>query len=96
MGIIYCATRGAAISWEQLERHLNPEAFPACDFKARFPSFFPLDEWFPAMFKAYAFCDAEGGIILGIVMPGLMLLLFSLYLFSGLLALLSQMSSNKK
>lgn len=46
----------------------------SCNFAANFPSWMPLDRWLPAVFEPRGFCDEVQFQLLGLSLPGWLLL----------------------
>lgn len=93
---LYSAYRGIELAWEHTQLILNPSPFATCDFFVTLPSWFALQDWFPAVFQATGDCSVSQWQFLTLEMPQWMLIIFSAYFIVGLLVLMSQITSSFK
>ena len=56
-----------------------------CTYLADFPSWAPLDAWWPAVFQPTGLCGEVQWAFLGLSMPGWMAVIYGLYLLTWLL-----------
>lgn len=91
---LYASYRGIELAWEHTQLILNPSPFATCDFFVTLPSWFALQDWFPAVFQASGDCSVSQWRFLSLEMPQWMLIIFSAYFIVGLLVLISQVTSS--
>lgn len=85
------AAEGLRLTWEHTLLQINPPLFATCDFKARFPSWLPLDQWFPGMFVANGNCLDRSWTLFNLSMPEWLLGVFVLYMLVAILVLIAQL-----
>jgi disulfide bond formation protein DsbB len=93
---IYSAYEGIRLSWEHTMIQLHPSPFATCDFAARFPTWLPLDKWFPAVFVASGDCAEKQWEFLSLGMPQWLVVVFSVFMLIGLLVLIAQFVKPKR
>jgi len=75
-------------------KHTGIQLFPSpsnsCDFMANYPTWFPLDRWFPSMFEPTGFCDEIQWQFFGYTMPQTMMGVYAIYLTVLVAVILSQ------
>lgn len=87
---LYSGVEGLSVAWEQTQRYLHPLRFYGCDFKVRFPTWLPLDKWFPGVFQADAACSAVNWSWFGLNLPQWMVVLFASQVLVSFVVLASQ------
>jgi protein dithiol:quinone oxidoreductase len=87
---IYSSWAGLKLAWQHTMMQLHPSPFYTCDLFVSFPSWLPLDSWFPAIFQASGDCSAKQWSFLTLEMPQWLVGIFAFYLIAGLLVLISQ------
>ncbi len=75
---------------------LHPSPFTTCDFFVSFPTWLPLDKWFPAIFFANGDCAERQWQFLTLEMPQWLVGIFAAYLLVALLVLLAQFVKTKR
>ncbi|CNH38480.1 disulfide bond formation protein DsbB [Yersinia aldovae] len=93
---IYSAWRGVQLAWVHTMLQLHPSPFTTCDFFVNFPSWLPLDKWFPAVFLASGDCSVKQWEFLSLEMPQWLVGIFAAYLLIGVLVLISQFVKPKR
>ncbi|BDH45513.1 disulfide bond formation protein B [Salmonella enterica subsp. enterica serovar Choleraesuis] len=93
---IYSAWRGLQLAWEHTMLQLHPSPFATCDFAARFPTWLPLDKWFPQVFVASGDCMVNQWSFLGLGMPQWLVGIFAGFLLVGILVLIAQLFKPKR
>jgi len=93
---LYSAYEGIRLSWEHTMIQLHPSPFATCDFAARFPSWLPLDKWFPSIFVASGDCAEKQWEFLSLGMPQWLVVVFSVFMLFGLLVLIAQFVKPKR
>lgn len=93
---IYSAWEGVQLAWKHTMIQLHPSPFNTCDFFVSFPSWLPLDKWFPAVFHASGDCAVRQWQFLSMEMPQWLIGIFAAYLLIGILVLISQFVRQRK
>ncbi|CRY11732.1 disulfide bond formation protein DsbB [Yersinia enterocolitica] len=93
---IYSAWEGVQLAWTHTMLQLHPSPFTTCDFFVSFPSWLPLDKWFPAVFVASGDCAVKQWEFLSLEMPQWLVGIFAAYLFIAILVLISQFVKPKR
>lgn len=62
----------------------------SCSYMAEFPSWAPLDRWWPAVFMPTGFCGDVQWVFLGMSMPQWMVVIMTLYLLTLLVVIAGQ------
>ncbi|MCB5311871.1 disulfide bond formation protein DsbB [Yersinia intermedia] len=93
---IYSAWRGVQLAWVHTMLQLHPSPFTTCDFFVSFPSWLPLDKWFPAIFLASGDCSVKQWAFMSLEMPQWLVGIFAAYLLIGVLVLISQFVKPKR
>ncbi|WP_114195152.1 disulfide bond formation protein DsbB [Edaphovirga cremea] len=93
---IYSAWEGLRLAWDHTMIQLHPSPFATCDFAARFPTWLPLDKWFPAVFLASGDCAEKQWEFLTLGMPQWLLVIFAAYLLVAILVLFAQFVRPKR
>ncbi|QIQ21856.1 disulfide bond formation protein DsbB [Zophobihabitans entericus] len=88
---LFSAVQGFLLAYDQVVLQFRPSIFNSCPVDVQFPSWLPLDSWFPAMFKPYGVCSERVWDFLTIEMSQWLLIIFSCYFIVGLLVLISQL-----
>lgn len=92
---LFCAGKGFSLSFLQARLQFAPDITDTCSISVDFPSFLPLQSWFPSIFKAYGFCADKVWSFLTIEMSQWMIIIFSCYFIVGTLILVSQFFTPK-
>lgn len=94
--VIWIIAAGATthLAWQHTMLQLHPPLFASCDLFARFPSWLPLDQWLPVIFKATGSCLDRSWTLLNYSMPQWLLAFSVIYLLIAILVLLSQLKKN--
>lgn len=87
---LYSSWQGLKLTWEHTRLQLYPSPFDSCDFAVNFPSWLPLNRWFPAVFEAYGDCSQKQWSLLNIEMPVWLLIIFTAYFLMAIIVLFSQ------
>lgn len=87
---IYCAIKGFLLAYEKAILQLEPPLFQSCTIDASFPSWLPLNVWFPAMFESFNSCSNKPWHFLTLDMSQWMIILFGFYTLAGITVLISQ------
>lgn len=87
---IYASITGLRLSWEHTMLQLYPSPFNTCDFFVNFPEWFPLNEWLPSIFEASGDCSVQQWVFLTFDIPQWLIIIFTIYLTTALIVLLSQ------
>ncbi|OCG26059.1 disulfide bond formation protein B [Gilliamella sp. wkB108] len=93
---LFSALKGFNLSTFHAHLQFEPNLTDTCSINVNFPSWLPLDSWFPSMFKAYGSCSDKIWTFLTIEMSQWMIIIFSCYLIVGLAVLISQLFSSNK
>jgi disulfide bond formation protein DsbB len=93
---IYSAWRGVQLAWVHAMMQLHPSPFTTCDFFVSFPSWLPLDKWFPAIFVASGDCSVTQWEFLSQEMSLWLVGIFAVYLLIGVQVLISQFVKPKR
>ncbi|QKJ87345.1 Disulfide bond formation protein B [Paramixta manurensis] len=93
---LYSAVEGLRLSYEHTMIQLHPNPFVTCDFAARFPSWLPLNQWFPGIFVASGDCAEKQWSFLTLGMPQWLIVVFGVFLLIALLVLLAQFFKPKR
>ncbi len=82
------------LAWQHTMLQLHPPLFASCDLFARFPSWLPLDQWLPSMFKATGSCLDRSWTLFNYSMPQWLLAFSTIYFVIAILVLLSQLKKD--
>ncbi|AKH89365.1 disulfide bond formation protein DsbB [Edwardsiella tarda] len=93
---LYSGYRGLELAWQHTMIQLHPSPFTTCDFFVSFPTWLPLDKWFPAIFFANGDCAERQWQFLTLEMPQWLVGIFAAYLLVALLVLLAQFVKTKR
>lgn len=74
----------------------DPSVGFGCSFLPEFPSFMPLHEWVPALFKPYASCDVISGYYFGITLVQWLNIFFAVLCFGLLISLILKLLFKSK
>ncbi len=88
---------GLKIAHDQVlvEETVRAGGFSTCGIFAEFPTWLPLDSWFPAIFKPTGICGEVAWQFMGYSMPFWMRLIFAGYLLMVLVVMASQLKKHK-
>lgn len=67
---------GTLLSLDHTAMQINPSPFSSCPIDVNFPSFMPLNDWFPWMFEAYGNCAEIVWSLWGLSMPQWLVFIF--------------------
>ncbi|TEA27918.1 disulfide bond formation protein DsbB [Candidatus Schmidhempelia bombi] len=87
---LYCAIKGFCYAYEQVTLQFQPSLFHSCSLTPEFPSWLPLDRWFPAIFASFGQCSEKVWAFLSLEMSQWTMLIFICYVIVALLILLVQ------
>ncbi|AIN47364.1 disulfide bond formation protein DsbB [Candidatus Palibaumannia cicadellinicola] len=87
---LYSAWKGLRSAIIHTDIQLYPSPFFVCDFFVSFPSWLKLDQLLPAIFSATGNCTVHPFHFLSLAITQWMIIIFSIYLFIGLIILLVQ------
>ncbi len=79
----YSAIEGLQLALRHTDIQLNPSPFNTCDLFVTFPSWLPLDHWFPWFFKATGECSDIQWQFLSWTMPQWLIVAFGIYVVSS-------------
>lgn len=88
---IYCSMKGFLFAHEQATLQFEPSMFHSCSLNPNFPSWLPLNHWFPSVFESTGNCMDRVWQFLTIEMSQWMMIIFICYFLVALLILLAQM-----
>ncbi|MDY6322832.1 MAG: disulfide bond formation protein DsbB [Succinivibrio sp.] len=91
-----CSGLGLKISIGHYIESVSTGFGSSCAIKASFPSFMPLDEWLPWLFKPIGQCGKLPWSLLGLGMPEWLIIIFSCGIAVSVAFLLSQFASRKR
>lgn len=87
---------GLLIAKEHVDIQTSNNPFLSiCGFEPNFPSWLPLHEWIPAIFKPTGMCGEVDWHFLGFSMPQVMLLIFAGYSLSFAAVLVARVKHSK-
>lgn len=90
-----CIYRGLQLSLRHVDYLLHPSPFNTCSLFPDFPSWLPLDVWFPWWFKPLAECSERQWSMLGWGLPQWLVLIFSLYLLVWLMVITANLLTHR-
>lgn len=77
----YCAWRGLEIARQHVEAQFPTNPFAgSCGLFTNFPSWAPLDQWFPAVFMPTGECSKISWVFLDLTMAQWLVVIFTIYL----------------
>lgn len=77
---LYSSVRGLQLSLRHVDYQTNPSPFNTCPLFPDFPSWLPLDHWFPFLFHPTGDCAVKQWEFLTWEMPQWLVLIFSCYI----------------
>jgi len=80
-------------SWQLLAIERGFAAAGECNFDAGLPSWFALDQWFPAMFKVWEACGYTPELLFGVTMAEALLVLSIMLAAMGTLLILALLTA---
>ncbi|WP_392560345.1 disulfide bond formation protein DsbB [Orbus mooreae] len=93
---LYCAVEGFNLATFQARLQFAPSLTDTCSINVQFPSWLPLNSWFPNVFNATGSCSEKLWSFLTIEMSQWMIIIFSCYFIVGCIILLAQFFSPAK
>ena len=90
-GFLASSIFGLTVSIEHYLETVKTGFGATCRLKADFPSFLPLDEWMPFMFRPLDTCGPLDWSLLGLSMPEWIMIIFSCGIIVSTVFILSQM-----
>lgn len=93
---LFSAFKGVTLAYQQARLQFEPTLADVCSINVEFPSWLPLNSWFPSIFNAYGSCSEKLWSFLTLEMSQWMIIIFISYVIVGLLVLLAQLFSPKK
>ncbi|WP_417883386.1 disulfide bond formation protein DsbB [Vibrio rumoiensis] len=91
----YTSFRGLQLALEHVGYQFNPSPFATCDIFPKFPSWAPLNQWFPWMFEPTGDCSKIVWQFLDLSMPQWLVVIFSANLIALAIVTLSQFIKSK-
>lgn len=93
---LYSSVEGFLIAYRHANLQFNPSLFDSCPVFAEFPSWLPLDQWFPSIFEPYGLCSEKIWSFLTIEMSQWMIIIFAAYFIVGAIVLFAQLFQPRK
>lgn len=93
---LYSAYKGLNLAIYHAHLQFEPNLTDSCAINVQFPSWLPLNEWFPSMFNAYGSCAEKIWSFLTIEMSQWMIIIFACYIIVGIIVLFSQIFPTAK
>lgn len=93
---LFSAYKGFALAIFHAHLQFEPNLSDTCSINVQFPTWLPLDSWFPSLFNAYGSCADKIWTFLTIEMSQWMIIIFACYFIIGLAILVSQLFSAPK
>lgn len=93
---LYSAIEGFNLAFLQARLQFAPSLTDTCSINVQFPSWLPLNSWFPNIFNATGPCSEKLWSFLTIEMSQWMIIIFSCYFIVGLAVLIAQFFSPTK
>lgn len=90
------AYKGLMLAIQHVGYQLNPSPFATCDIFVRFPTWAPLNQWFPWMFEASGDCSKIVWQFMTLSMPQWLIIIFAGNLIALAFIVLSQFISSQK
>ncbi len=90
IGWLAAAGKTLALAWEQTQLQLHPPLFATCDFFPKFPSWLPLNRWFPAIFTPSGNCTDRGWTLLNLSMSQWLVGISAVLLIVGIAVAVAQ------
>ncbi len=87
------AVKGMTLAIKHVDYQINPAPWNQCTYLPEFPSSFPLDKWFPALFHPSGSCSEITWQFLTLSMAQWIVIIFAFYTLLLLLVLISQFKS---
>lgn len=88
---------GLVIALEHVEMQTSTMSFLfSCEFVPNFPTWAPLHEWIPALFKADGDCNSIDWQFLGYSMPQWMIVIYAAYTVLFAVAFVSRLVNTKR
>ncbi len=86
----YSAYNGVTLALQHVEYQFHPSPFATCDVFVQFPTWAPLNKWFPWMFEAYGDCSKIVWQFLTLSMPQWLVIVFATNLVVLAIIVISQ------
>lgn len=93
---LYSAFEGFNLAYLQARLQFAPSFSDSCSIGVEFPTWLPLDSWFPNVFSAYGYCADKLWSFLTIEMSQWMIIIFSCYFIVGVIILVAQFFRPKR
>jgi protein dithiol:quinone oxidoreductase len=93
---LFSAYKGFTLAIFHAHLQFEPNLSDTCSINVQFPTWLPLDTWFPSLFNAYGSCADKIWTFLTIEMSQWMIIIFACYIITGLAILVSQFFSAPK
>ncbi|MFM2484017.1 disulfide bond formation protein DsbB [Celerinatantimonas yamalensis] len=90
MGFLASSSWGLVLAWQHVQIQLHPSPFAICSPFPHFPSWLPLNHWFPWMFQPHGDCAVIVWKLLNWSMPQWLIVAFAIYTIMALMILVSQ------
>jgi len=84
------AAKGLSLAVEHVGFQLHPSIFNTCSLIPEFPSWLPLDQWFPWIFAASGECSKISWQFLSLSMPQWLVAIFAVNLVAIVFVFISQ------
>lgn len=91
----YTSFRGLQLALKHVGYQFNPSPFATCDIFPKFPSWAPLNQWYPWMFEPTGDCSKIVWQFLDLSMPQWLVVIFSANLIALTIVTLSQLVKSK-
>lgn len=92
----YASYQGLLLALEHTDYQFNPSPFKQCDIFPQFPSWAPLDQWFPWMFNPTGDCSEVVWQFLGYSMPQWLVAIFIVSFAACVVFFIAQLVSKQK
>ncbi|MFV0575723.1 MAG: disulfide bond formation protein DsbB [Vibrio sp.] len=92
----YSTFRGLLLAKEHVGYQFNPSPFATCDLFPNFPSWAPLNKWFPWMFEPTGDCSKIVWQFLDLSMPQWLVVIFAVSLVACIIVAVSQIAQSQK
>lgn len=89
---LYCAYVGFQLAWQlaRMQFPLISNSFEVCPAQPNFPSWLPLHDWIPSVFRAQGPCSVTQWQFLTLEMSQWMIISFGAFFIVGLIVLIAQ------
>jgi protein dithiol:quinone oxidoreductase len=90
VGWLVASYRGYLLATQHVQYQLDPSPFSTCDIFVQFPSWAPLNQWFPWMFEAYGDCSNVVWQLFSLSMPQWLVIIFAANILISVTFLIAQ------